>query len=58
VLCQEAGATKTSVSVLQSLAVQPPLGAEQLDELDWLAAEREARLVRAIGKVIPSRQAN
>jgi hypothetical protein len=28
---------------------QPPLTEKQLDDLDWLAAEREARPVRAIG---------
>jgi len=27
----------------------PPLTKKQLDDLDWLAAEREARPVRAIG---------
>ena len=35
--------------LLGSLASQPPLTKKQLDDLDWLAAEREARPVRAIG---------
>ena len=35
--------------LLRLLDSPPPLTEEQLDELDWLAAEREARPVRAIG---------
>lgn len=35
--------------LLRSLGAQPPLTEEQLDQLDWSAAEREARPVRAIG---------
>jgi hypothetical protein len=35
--------------LLGPLASQPPLTKKQLDDLDWLAAEREARPVRAIG---------
>ena len=35
--------------LLSSLDSSPPLTEEQLDQLDWLAAEREARPVRAIG---------
>lgn len=35
--------------LLGPLVPQPPLTERQLDDLDWLAAEREARPVRAIG---------
>jgi hypothetical protein len=35
--------------LLRLLASPPPLTDEQLDQLDWLAAEREARPIRAIG---------
>jgi hypothetical protein len=35
--------------LLGLLDSQPPLTKKQLDDLDWLAAEREARPVRAIG---------
>ena len=38
--------------ILRSLESQPLLTEEQLDQIDWLAAEREARPVRAIGKWI------
>ena len=41
--------------LIQLLDSQPPLTEEQLgqlDQLDWLAAERQARPVRAIGKWI------
>ena len=37
---------------------QPQLTEEKLDQLDWLAAEREARPVRAIGKVVPDSRTN
>ena len=35
--------------LLNLLDPQPPLTEKQLDDLDWLAAEREARPIRAIG---------
>jgi hypothetical protein len=35
--------------LLHSLESRPPLTEEQLDQLDWFAAEREARPIRAIG---------
>jgi hypothetical protein len=35
--------------LLRSLDSPPALTDEELDRLDWLAAEREARPVRAIG---------
>ena len=35
--------------LLRLLNSPPPLTEEELDRLDWLAAEREARPVRAIG---------
>lgn len=35
--------------LLRLSASSPPLTEKQLDDLDWLAAEREARPVRAIG---------
>ncbi len=38
--------------LLRSLESQPPLTEEQLDQIDWLAAEREARPIRAIGRWI------
>ena len=40
---------KRLLRLLGPLASQPPLTKKQLDDLDWLAAEREARPVRAIG---------
>ena len=40
---------KQLLSLLRSLDSPPTLTEEQLDQLDWLAAEREARPVRAIG---------
>lgn len=40
---------KRLLRLLGSLASQPPLTKKQLDDLDWLAAERETRPVRAIG---------
>jgi hypothetical protein len=38
--------------LLQSLGVEQPLTENQLELLDWLAAEREARPTRAVGKWI------
>jgi hypothetical protein len=38
--------------LLRLLNAPPPLTEEELDQFDWLAAEREARPVRAIGKWI------
>ena len=35
--------------LLRSLGAEPRLTEEQLDQIDWLAAEREARPTRAIG---------
>jgi hypothetical protein len=35
--------------LLGPLVSQPPLTEKQIDDLDWLAAERDARPVRAIG---------
>ncbi len=43
---------KRLLRLLRLLDPQPPLTDKQLDDLDWLAAEREARPVRAIGKWI------
>ena len=40
---------KRLLRLLGPLDSQPPLTKKQLDDLDWLAAEREARPVRAIG---------
>ena len=40
---------KRLLRLLGPLVSQPPLTKKQLDDLDWLAAEREARPVRAIG---------
>lgn len=40
---------KRLLRLLGLLDSQPPLTEKQLDDLDWLAAEREARPVRAIG---------
>jgi hypothetical protein len=40
---------KRLLQQLLLLDPQPPLTEKQLDDLDWLAAEREARPVRAIG---------
>jgi hypothetical protein len=44
-----AGLSKRLLRLLGPLDSQPPLTKKQLDDLDWLAAEREARPVRAIG---------
>ena len=40
---------KRLLRLLRSFGEEPPLSEEQLDQLDWLAAEREARPTRAIG---------
>lgn len=40
---------KELLELLASLNVPSALTEEELDRLDWLAAEREARPVRAIG---------
>ena len=40
---------KRLLRLLNLLDPQPPLTEKQLDDLDWLAAEREARPIRAIG---------
>ena len=40
---------KRLLRLLPVLDSQPRLTEKQLDDLDWLAAEREARPVRAIG---------
>jgi len=40
---------KQLLSLLRSLNSPSELTEEELDRLDWLAAEREARPVRAIG---------
>lgn len=34
-------------------AASPPLSEEQLDPLDWLAAERETRPTDCVGKQLP-----
>jgi len=39
--------------LLCSLDSKPMLTEEQLDQLDWLAAEREMQPVRAIGHWVP-----
>jgi hypothetical protein len=44
--------------LLRLLDSPPPLTEEQFDQLDWLAAEREARPIRAIGQVVPDSQTN
>ena len=41
---------------LRSLNAESALTEDELDRLDWLAAEREARPLRAIGLVVPDRQ--
>ena len=38
--------------LLRLLNLEPTCTEEELDQRDWIAAEREARLVRAIGKWI------
>jgi hypothetical protein len=40
---------KRLLRLLGPLASQPPLTKQQLDDLEWRAAEREAGSVRAIG---------
>lgn len=45
---------KRLLRLLGPLVSRPPLTKKQLDDLDWLAAEREARPVRAIGRWIAS----
>jgi hypothetical protein len=40
---------KRLLPLLRSLDSPPALTEEQLDEIDWLAAEREARPTRSIG---------
>jgi hypothetical protein len=44
------GQRKRLLRLLRSFGAEPPLSEEQLDQLDWLAAEREARPIRAIGR--------
>jgi hypothetical protein len=39
---------------LRLLGAESPLTEEQLDQLDWLAAERETRTIRTIGKWLDS----
>ena len=41
---------KQLLSLLRSLDSPPALTEEELDRLDWLAAERETRVTRAIGR--------
>ena len=48
---------KRLLRLFRLLNSPPPLTEEQFDQLDWLAAEREARPVRAIGIVVPDGQA-
>lgn len=43
---------KRLLPLLVLLKSPPSLTDEQLDQLDWLAAERESRSVRAIGTVV------
>ena len=38
--------------LLRSLDLEPACTEEELDQRDWIAAEREARPVRAIGRWI------
>ena len=47
---------KELLELLRSLNSAPELTDDEFDQLDWLAAEREARPVRAIGIVIPDSQ--
>ena len=49
---------KELLELLRSLNSPSSLTEEELDQLDWLAAEREARPVRAIGMVVPDGQAS
>ncbi len=44
---------KRLLPLLVLLKSPPSLSDEQLDQLNWLAAERESRPVRAIGTVVP-----
>ena len=44
--------------LLRLLDSSPPLTEEQLGWLDCRAAEREARPVRAIGKIVPDSRTN
>jgi hypothetical protein len=47
---------KELIELLRSLTSPPAFTEDELDRLDWLAAEREARPIRAIGIVISNRQ--
>jgi len=47
---------KKLLELLASLNAPSALTEDELDQLDWLAAEREARPIRAIGIVVPDRQ--
>jgi hypothetical protein len=49
---QKRAQRKRLLPLLQILDSPPACSEEELDRLDWLAAEREARPVRAIGKWI------
>jgi hypothetical protein len=49
---QKRARRKRLLPLLQILESPPAFSEEELDRLDWLAAEREARPVRAIGKWI------
>lgn len=47
---------KRLLPLLVLLKSSPSLSDEQLDQLDWLAAEQEARSVRAVGTAVPDTQ--
>ena len=47
---------KQLLELLRSLNPESTLIEDELDQLDWLAAEREARPVRAIGIEVPDPQ--
>ncbi len=47
---------KKLLELLPSLDAPSALTDDERDRLDWLAAEREARPIRAIGIVVPDRQ--
>ena len=47
---------KELLELLRSLNSPSALTEDEFDRLDWLAAEREVRPIRAIGIVVPDRQ--
>ena len=55
---EEKRALRKQLLELLSLNVPSAFTDDELDRLDWLAAEREARPVRAIGTVVPNGHAS